>query len=60
MEEPEGPVTPHFGIGGGPLLLVTVEALPPFFILSGILDLAENEPLLLLLSRANPFVGKAA
>ena len=60
MEEPEGLITPHFGVGGGPLLPVKVKALPPFFILSGILDLAENEPLLLLLSRANPFVGKAA
>ena len=60
MEEPEGLVTPHFGVGGGPLLSLTVEALPPFFILSDILVPAENEPLLLLLSRANPFVGEAA
>ena len=59
MDEPEGLVTPHFGVGGGPFLPVTVEALPSFFILSGLLDLVENEPLLSL-SRANPFVGKAA
>ena len=27
MEEPEGLVTPHFGVGGGPSLSFTVEAL---------------------------------